>query len=107
MPMPLISVLGFLMLGFLMGIIVYPQVLYWAKKHIDAYRGGKCAYCGRETFVTPCDRCKTEVAFCHYYRILGTDVPGEGNLRGRRGSSVCTRCLTPEEERFLEAMLKR
>lgn len=104
---PVIASLGFLLLGFVLGVVVYPSILGWARRTVDEYRGGKCSYCGRETYVVPCTRCKKDVAFCHYYAVLGTDVPGEARLRKRRSNQICTKCLSAEEESQLESLLSK
>jgi hypothetical protein len=103
---PIAAVLGFLLLGFLMGLVIYPKVLYWAKRYLNDFHGGKCAHCGRETFVTACHRCRKEVAFCHYYAILGTDVPDRDRVQGRRSAQICTECVTAEEKGMLENLLR-
>jgi hypothetical protein len=97
---------GLVLLGFILGIAVYPRFLGWARRYLDEFRGGTCAYCGLETYVTPCRRCGKEVAFCHYYAVLGTDVPNRESPRKRRSSQICTACLTIEERKALEALLK-
>lgn len=98
--------LGLVLLGFVLGIVVYPRFLGWARKYLDEFRGGNCAHCGLETFVTPCKRCGKHVAFCHYYGVLGTDVPNRESPRKRRSSHICTECLSPDERKALEDLLK-
>ncbi len=98
--------LGFVLVGFVLGIAVYPRFLSWAKRYLDEFRDGKCAYCGLETYVTPCKRCGKCVAFCHYYGVLGTDTPNRERPRKRRSSQICVECLTAEERKALEDLLK-
>lgn len=104
---PIMGILGFLLLGFLAGVLIYPKVLYWAKSHLNDFRGGKCAHCGREALVTPCHRCRKEVAFCHYFTILGTDLQDRDPIRGRRWVKICTACLTETERGLLEGLLRQ
>jgi|SRR5579871_2722234 len=104
--LPLMAILGFLLLGFVMGMVIYPRVLYWAKRYLNDFHGGKCAHCGRETMVTTCHRCRKEVAFCHYFAILGTDVPDRDAVMGRRSAQICTQCLSAAERSMLEDFLR-
>jgi hypothetical protein len=98
---------GFLLLGFILGILAYPRFLAWARRHLNEFHGGKCSHCGLEAYVTPCKRCGKDVAFCHYYAVLGTDVPNRESLRKRRSSSICVGCLSPAEKDQLESFLKK
>lgn len=98
---------GALLLGFIVGVLVWPKIIGWARRSLDEFRGGKCSYCGLETYVTPCNRCGKEVAYCHYYGVLGTDVPNRESIRKRRSSQICTACLKSDEKDMLELLLKR
>jgi hypothetical protein len=105
--LPLLAILGFLLLGFISGFIAYPRIVYWAKQVLNEFHGGKCAHCGREALVTACHRCRKDVAFCHYFAILGTDVPNRESVMGRRSAQICTECLSVTERSMLEDMLRQ
>lgn len=101
----ILAMSGCLVLGFILGIGIYPRVLAWARSLLPDFRWGECSNCGLTAYVTQCGRCGKAVAFCHYYGILGTDVPNRD--KKRRSAHLCTKCLTPEETNNLERLLGR
>jgi hypothetical protein len=105
--MPVAAMVGCFLLGFILCAVAYPRILNWAGKVVPDFRRGQCFHCGMTAYVTACGRCGKGVAYCHYYSVLGTDVPDRQNLfRKRRSVQVCTKCLTPEEAIGLETLLK-
>jgi hypothetical protein len=98
------AILGFLVLGILIGFYCYRELARFAAR--SRHRQGSCFICETEAYTTRCGRCRREVAMCHYFTVLAPDIPDPAKLRKRRSISVCVRCLRPDEKEILESMLK-
>jgi hypothetical protein len=100
-----LTILGFFILGVVFGFYAYRELARFA--HRQHHAQGVCYVCDRKAYVTSCERCRRQVAMCHYFSILGMDSPDPAKLRVRRGISVCERCLTAAEKEILESMMKK
>jgi hypothetical protein len=102
--MAVMTALGFLVLGMFIGFLAFREISNLA--HQSRSGPGQCWYCGTKAYCVKCARCKRQTAMCHYYGVLATDDPAPRLLRTRRGAQVCMTCLTDEEKKILEQIVK-
>jgi hypothetical protein len=101
MSSPFLSGLGFLLLGLVMGVLFYRELLKWIQR--NRLHTGACYICSTGGFVHPCSRCRKQIAMCHDYYLRLTGNPDLYALADRPKTwHLCTECATPEEKEFFE-----
>lgn len=98
-----LTILGFTLLGVGFGFYFYRELSRYVAR--ARHKHGICGSCGKEVYVTLCERCRLSFGMCHSYSILGTNSPDPAKLRPRRASAICEVCLSEDERAILERIL--
>lgn len=91
---------GALLLGIVLGVVMFRGLLRWGSKFMA--NRTPCSTCQEVGFQFTCERCKKSVGMCHAYHILLTDSVDPAKIRARPARDLCTLCVTEDERRLLE-----